>query len=378
MQNLQIQEYTTVEQGQIQYISAEEAVKQFEYLYNYDRSFYVRGQVDLTQEELTAYEIVLTMPKNDKEFYIQVDTPFLVWKVGSFFYVINGNSRLCTISWILSKPQHLEVAPIPYRLITTDLSKSMIERLQYNANDTTRKHRTVDKLRRIQGKIDECVRNGMSVSTARQYICKTAGVSQQTVTDAKELFTNGTVPQELIEMLDNETATTDGAVKLLQACKVLNLPVAETLTEVLYKSKKQKLNAGAVKRWRESYVASAENADKTEVVLEKFLGEPETKNAEEQLVEDFSAKVEIKEFEPEPEKVPEPVVEIKSDAVKQLLNGTNPSQSALLLRIAASLIQELPEEKAVEHHEAIKTMISALLSDESSQGLLAKIQKTLG
>jgi hypothetical protein len=377
--NTNLEGFSNVNFSPVNYIDIDKAISSFKYLYELDPNLYIRKETKLNDEELEAYTMALTVPKDAKSFYIRVWNPFYVWEKNGERYLINGNSRLQTMGTVRTNDKNMEFAPIPYILVESEeLSESQILRLQMDANDTTRKNNSYQKHLKVQRFLDNSVKSGMSYSEARKYICNYFGsVSQQTVSNAKALFAQP-LPLIVLELFEDERATVDGAVDYMAACKSFHLDPTENISQVLVHSRKGSLNAPAVKKWREKFIA--DNQNKQEVILEQFK---ETKvNADEKEVEkDFSGKtdVNVKDFsDSEAYTKHKEVAEIKIDEVAEILNNTQPSQNSVLLRIAASLINELPSEKAVTHHEAIKDMLSVLLTDNTSQELLARIKKTLG
>lgn len=378
---LELQGFDSIIHSEVRYIDIKEAISSFRPLYEYNSNYYVRTTVTLTDEQFDRYRMMLTVPKNKTDFYIRIMSPFVVWDSGEGLYLVNGNSRFATICQLYKSQEKLEYAPIPYTVITGEMSQAVAERIQYDSNDTTRRNSSVERLKRVQAFLDQAVNNGMKLSVARQYVSKYFGVSQQTLSNAKALF-NKHIPESLQDMLDQELATTDAAVKVMQAAEKFTLSPNQIIGEVMAKATKGKLTASGVENWRKQYVSKQENQDIQAVGIENFLSETNlTPNPDEDdQVLFFNTEtnpITLGEFNSDDSETSEPEVVQKSE-IMDILDATVVEQNALLLKIASSILSELPQEDSARYHEAIKNLINSLLANnDPSPELLEKIRRTL-
>jgi hypothetical protein len=367
----------------VMYIGIEGAIDMFDYLWNYDKSWYVRKTTKLNKEQLQQYEKSLTVPKTGNTSYLRNLNPFLIWKKDGKHYLINGNSRFQMYESVYERNDNTEISPIGYQIVEGELTKEIVERLQYSLNDTTRPNSPIEKYKRII----EYLNQGYD----RSYICQYFDVLEQEISNAKTLLQNP-IPELLADMIDSGTATTEGAVKVMQTAKALELDPEMIIGLSLTFSKKGKVTQGSVTKWRKHYEdeqarlkAEAEAAEQAKQQADAEAAEQAKAAEQRQNVNDVAEETEIldevvREFdESETEEAETPaVIEVPKIDMSSLLAETNPSQIGLMMRIAAQYISSdaLSDEKRSEIHESMKALLLTI-SKDLPETEKAKIQSVL-
>lgn len=267
--------FSSVNFSPVEYVPCVEALNRFKYLSEFPRPVYIRDSVVLSESELQDYEMALTVPEDANNFYIRVFDPLKIYSFEGKEYLLNGNSRIYTIAHLkASDREDLIYAPIPVVYVECDepLTDEQIIRIQSDSNDTTRKHRAIDKIRMIQTFIQRSIDAGIPEKDARKTAAKYYGISAQMLSVAK-CFAKIDDPV-VLDLLDNEQITTDAMTLVLQAAEKYNLTQLYILSQIASGTPIEDMHykASMVKRWRERYEATMESR------LAQFRKESQPKN----------------------------------------------------------------------------------------------------
>ncbi|MGL5925518.1 hypothetical protein [Chroococcidiopsis sp.] len=254
--------FSNISFSPVEYVPCVEALNRFKYLSEFPRKVYIRESVVLSQTELQEYEMALTVPEDANNFYIRIFDPLKIYRFEGQEYLLNGNSRIYTIADLKAKDRDdLIYAPIPVVYVESDqpLTDEQIIRIQSDSNDTTRKHRAIDKIRMIQTFIQRSIDAGIPEKDARKTASKYYGVSSQMLSVAKSFAKID--DSVVLELLDNEQITTDAMTLVLQAAKEHNLTLFYILSQIASGTPIEDMyfKSSMVKRWRERYEAGLQS-----------------------------------------------------------------------------------------------------------------------
>lgn len=249
-----LQGFEDIKFSEVQTISAENAVKRFKFLKEYDPSVYIRKE-KLTSAEIEQYTLMLTVPKNSTELYIRIFDPLIIIIINGIRYLVNGNGRMETIAKLL-KTSQLEIADIPFVVIQGEVDIDLLKRMQINYNDSTRSHKALEKLRMFHAAIDSAIENGFNEANARKTVADFYGVKQMTLTHSKMLFDQ---PNDyLIALIEEDTISTDTATHIIRTAKKYFLTVNDIIDRIKLSAQKKsslKISQGDFLKWLKSYEA---------------------------------------------------------------------------------------------------------------------------
>jgi hypothetical protein len=349
------------------YIDFAEAKAKFVSLDKFPRNVYTRNSVKLSDKELAQYELSLTVPKNSEEYYFRILSPLVIYQYEGKEYIVNGNSRFYTL---LNTSLDLDVAPIPYCYIEADidLTDEQLIRFQSDSNDTTRKHKAIDKLRQMQAFIDRSCEKGITEAEARKKACNYFGISQQSLSFAKKLCTENT-PDHLVDMLDAESITTDAAIKVLQTAEAIRKNTEVIIQEIvgtLDTSKPIRIKSSHVEKYR----LDQESRQSAEVKqsLNEFIETP------------IEGEVTYFEYEPESAESQSELVEITAKESKKLIHDSLDAIDNLrvLTSVLGQISDKLNDDAKVTLANRLRDLIVSLPLDEIEPEFLSGLAKTLG
>ena len=244
--------FNDIKFSEVQTISATQAVKQFKFLRNYNPLVYIRKE-RLTSAEIEQYTLALTVPKTATESYIRIFDPLVIVVIDGVSYLVNGNGRLETIAKLL-KTSQLEIFDIPYVIIEGDINDDLLKRLQINYNDSTRKHKTLERLRMFHNAIDIAIMNGSVESDARKIVADFYGIKQMTLTHSRMIFDE---PNEnLIALIEEETISTDTATHIIRTSKKYFLTIEDVIDRVKHSARNKKslkISQSDFTKWLKSF-----------------------------------------------------------------------------------------------------------------------------
>ncbi|QLF85066.1 stage 0 sporulation protein J [Nostoc phage YongM] len=118
-------------------------------LFNFcEPNVYVRGQID--QEVVEEKKTQLTF-ESDGLKYVEVMEPLTFYKKDGQYYLLNGNNRVTALFQMLAatETKGLDYRPIPYKVLESEPSLTVLEELQVVSNDTTTSHSPAQLAKRV-------------------------------------------------------------------------------------------------------------------------------------------------------------------------------------------------------------------------------------
>ncbi|QVQ57105.1 hypothetical protein ELBI_100 [Anabaena phage Elbi] len=109
---------------------------------------YVRGSIN--PEDVEEKKAALSFTEDGVK-YVEVLEPLVFYRRGDVLHLLNGNNRVTAIFEMLNSKdtKSLEYKPVPYRILESEPSTTVLEELQVVANDTTTAHSPYQLSRRI-------------------------------------------------------------------------------------------------------------------------------------------------------------------------------------------------------------------------------------
>ncbi|XAI95742.1 hypothetical protein [Dolichospermum phage Dfl-JY23] len=254
-----------------------------------ESSVYVRGQID--QSDVDEKKLAMTFT-NDGQRYVEVLEPLTFYRRDNVLHLLNGNNRVTALFQMINETETktYEYKNVPYRILESAPSATVLEELQVVSNDTTSAHTPHQLARRVQASAlrleaeykenDPKIKKTALNSKVLESLCTIYKRQHHYI---RNLLRVAEQPETVQQLLENDLVSANTVVEI--AKKLPKDASAEYIEEVYGElaelSKGDKITEKTLNEWLKSKEPKPTTTEDSE--------KPEPENKEPVTIEDFTA-----------------------------------------------------------------------------------------